>query len=443
MVERNSFEWDNFCCMDKWLNTIFCFCRRSNFSRDGKQSWWQSPFFYKKKQQWPTSKSQITRAWHACQAARQFHFGTTVPKCTILRTMSWTEESSCQWTAHNRGQVCFRRTRCFGSRLSQPMSTMAWHKMECHNTLMAASANKAGGTSWSFCPAWRRPCVSQLTTWVRNIWLAQWKQWWWDLAHKKWICPTMLDNAKWTTFNVVTAYNSSRSWRPTSTSFPTWKRTIYVSWAWTSTQQWSSIHTVGTMTVCGILDMQSISRAFYYNGRTSMTMRRTISCTTQLCACAWTTWAWKVQASSQWKYKRWSSSSGSTIACTQTMWIDNWSHNVDTEATSNGSLTHKSKKEKPMMMTMAMMETTMMMMQWEERREGLAIRWTMPTMNSATTRWNYAATLCQIRHTPPTISHNESTNEDELQQWEAGQCTNLFVQNTIETSTSSWTKQCF
>ena len=107
------------------------------------------------------------------------------PQPTILRTMSWTEESSCQWTAHNRGQVCFRRTRCFGSRLSQPMSTMAWHKMECHNTLMAAFANNQVGISWSFCPAWRRPCVSLLITWVRNTWLAQWKSMWWDLAHNK------------------------------------------------------------------------------------------------------------------------------------------------------------------------------------------------------------------------------------------------------------------
>ena len=103
------------------------------------------PSSTRRKQQWPTSKSQTTRAWHACQAARQFHFGTTVPKCTIPRKMSWTDESSCQWTAHNRGQVCFRRTRCFGSRLSQPMSTMAWHKMECHNTSMAASANTPAG----------------------------------------------------------------------------------------------------------------------------------------------------------------------------------------------------------------------------------------------------------------------------------------------------------
>ena len=85
----------------------------------------------------------------------------------------------------NRGQVCFQRTKCFGSRLSQPRSTMAWHKMECHNTLMAAFANNPVGINWSFCPVWRRPCVSPLITWVRNTWLAQWKSMWWALAHKK------------------------------------------------------------------------------------------------------------------------------------------------------------------------------------------------------------------------------------------------------------------
>ena len=184
MVERDKFEWNNFCCMDKCLNTIFSFYHRSNF-RDGKQSWWQSFFFDKKKSQWPTSRSQTTRAWHAYQAAQQSAFGTTDPKYTMSMRMSRTEGSSCQQTAHNRGQVCFQRTKCFGSRWSQPRSTMAWHKMECHNTLMAAFANNPVGINWSFCPVWRRPCVSPLITWVRNTWLAQWKSMWWALAHKK------------------------------------------------------------------------------------------------------------------------------------------------------------------------------------------------------------------------------------------------------------------
>ena len=188
------------------------------------------------------------------------------------------------------------------------------------------------------------------------------------IAHKRWMCPTMLDNAKWTTFNVVTAYNSSRSLHLTSMSFPIWKRTIYASWVWISTQQWSSIHTVGTMTLCGILDMQSISKASSYNGRLSVTMRRTISCATQSCVCAWIIWAWKAQATSQWRYKRWSNNSGSTIAWTPTMWRDNWSHNVDTEITNNGSLTHKSRLKRSMRMAMAM--ATMMTMPWEDQGRG-------------------------------------------------------------------------
>ena len=45
-----------------------------------------------------------------------------------------------------------------------------------------------------------------------------------------------------------------------------------------------------------------------------------------------------------------------------------------------------------------------------KEEKGWQLRSTMSTMNSATTRWNYAATIRQVWHTPPTISHNESTN---------------------------------
>ena len=75
----------------------------------------------------------------------------------------------------------------------------------------------------------------------------------------------------------------------TSTSFPTWKRTILrvMSLDFNPNNEVRYI-LLGTMTLCGILDMQSISRAFYYNGRISVTTKRTISSTTQSYACAWT-----------------------------------------------------------------------------------------------------------------------------------------------------------
>ena len=47
-----------------------------------------------------------------------------------------------------------------------------------------------------------------------------------------------------------------------------------------------------------------------------------------------------------------------------------------------------------------------------------------------------------MRPTTQSILHHESNNEDLLQQWrKLGQCTNLFVQITIETSTTSWIEQ--
>ena len=227
----------------------------------------------------------------------------------------------------------------------------------------------------------------------------------------------MWDNARLATFNVATVSSFYKSWRPTSMSWAQWRRTTYASWAWTSTQQWSSTRIAGTMTLCGILDMQSISRASYYNGRSSQRTKETISSTIRSYACVLTTLVLRAQASCQWRYKSWSNNSGSTIAWTPTSWTDNWNHNVDAEATSNGSLTHKAnKKMEPMKMTMAMMDTMAlmyktMMMQWEHKRRGrLTNRPTMSTMNSTTTRWNHAATIRQVRHTPPTISHNESTS---------------------------------
>ena len=165
-----------FCCMDKCLNTIFVLPPQQ-FPR--RKTIVVTIFFFdKKKSQWPTSRSQTIRAWHACQVAQQSAFGTTDPKYTMSMRTSWIEGSSCQQTAHNRGQVCFQRTKCFGSQYSQLRRTMVWHKMECHNALTAAYANNQVGISWSFCPAWRRPCVSPLITWVRNTWLAQWKSMW-------------------------------------------------------------------------------------------------------------------------------------------------------------------------------------------------------------------------------------------------------------------------
>ena len=410
MVERDKFEWNNFCCMDKCLNTIF-FLPPQQFPRR-KTIVVTILFFDKKKSQWPTSRSQTTPAWHACQAAQQSAFGTTDPKYTMSMRTSWIEGSSCRQTAHNRGQVCSQRTKCFGSQSSQLRSTMAWHKMECHNALMAAYANNQVGISWSFCPAWRRPCVSPLITWVRNTWLAQWKSMWWDLTHKKSISATMWDNAKWATSNVATVYNSYKSWRPTSMSWAQWRRTIYVSCPWTSTQQWSSTRIAGTMTLSGILDMQSISRASYYNGKSSPRTKETISSTIQSYACALTTLVWKAQASYQWKYKSWSNNSGSTIAWTPTSWTDNWNHNVDTEATSNGSLTHKAnKKMESMKMTMAMMDKTMMM-QWEDQRRG---RLTIE-MNNVNNEFSYykMESCCNNPPSETHATHNIAQRVDKL-----------------------------
>ena len=189
-MKREQFDFHNFCCSrsevfnNGWKRQAFwmrqfllheqvfeynlLFCRRSIF-RDENNCGDNRLFFDKKKQWWPTLGCQITRASHAYHRAQQFRCGTIVPRCTMSRTTSWTRGLSCHQTANNRGQVFSQRTRCSGLRLSQPRSSMAWHKMECHNSSTVASANKADGINWSFCPVWKRLCVSQPITCLRNI----------------------------------------------------------------------------------------------------------------------------------------------------------------------------------------------------------------------------------------------------------------------------------